>query len=110
MKTSLRLGFLLLLALSPVLAAPAETKDSAPTEVTVPVVIAPSDAFRSYIQNLKISGVFHGSPRAIYVDNRVIRVGYEIDRVLGIRLFSVDLEARVAAFEDKSGAQLSKKY
>jgi hypothetical protein len=69
-----------------------------------------SASFRSYIADLKVSGVNQGaSPRA-FINGRLIRVGQEVEDGLGIKLSGIDAENRQLLFEDRFGAKISKTY
>ena len=83
---------------------------SPPTEQTARPAAAPSEEFISFIEKLRIDGVFDGNPRRILVGKDVTRVGQLVSGVLQIRLVAVDLEAKIAVFEDPGGARVSKKY
>jgi len=78
-----------------------------PTEQTIRPTPAPSEEFRSFIGKVRIDGVFEGNPRRILVGKDVTRVGQFVPRVLLIRLVAVDLEGKIAASQDPSGARIS---
>lgn len=71
---------------------------------------APSDAFRDYINALRIDGVFEGDNPRIYIERRVVGLGKIVDAKLGITLRSIDFNSRIVTFQDKSGAQVQKSY
>ncbi|MDO8540807.1 MAG: hypothetical protein Q7S40_10260 [Opitutaceae bacterium] len=70
----------------------------------------PSEAFRTFVKDMRIDGVRSGPVRAIFVNKRVIRVGEIINSVLGVKLVAVNFDTETVVFEDKTGAQLSKGY
>lgn len=109
MKALPRLVFVIVVAFSWGRAAAADTKESNVTG-RMKSQSKSSVTFESFVEDLKISGVFDGTPRRIYVDKRVISVGDVLHAALGVRLISVDLSARIVVFEDKTGARLSKRY
>jgi hypothetical protein len=71
---------------------------------------APSDAFRDYINALRIDGVFEGDNPRIYIERRVVGLGKIVDAKLGITLRLIDFNSRVVTFQDKTGAQIQKSY
>ena len=107
MKTVFYLCFVAFLASRGVATAAA---NPLPTEQTTRPTPAPSEEFKSFILKLRIDGVFDGNPRRILVGKDVTRVGQLVPGVLRIRLVAVDLEGKIAVFEDPSGARISKIY
>jgi hypothetical protein len=86
--------------LSPGIAATAEVEAAA----------AATPAFRSFVANAKVSGVFQGSPSRALVNGRMAREGETVDSGLGIVFDGVDAERKLLIFKDKSGATVSRKY
>jgi hypothetical protein len=104
---------LVLLGLASSPATFAESKEAVPPEKSASQV-EPSGAFRAYVQSMEITGVFvgHGSGaqnRAV-VNKRLVRPGDVIESELGVRFVSVDADAKILVFEDKTGARLTKSY
>lgn len=81
---------------------------SATTAVEAAVEASP--AFRSFVANAKVSGVFQGTPSRAFINGRLARAGETVDGNLGIMFDSVDPERRQLVFKDKSGAIVSRKY
>ena len=81
---------------------------SASTEVEATVEASP--AFRSFVTNAKISGVFQGTPSRAFINGRLARAGETVDANLGIIFHSVDAERKQLVFKDKSGASVVRKY
>jgi hypothetical protein len=69
-----------------------------------------STAFRTFIADAKIDGVFQGHPPKVLVNSRVIREGETVDIGLGIILDRVDVGNKILYFKDKSGSSVSKRY
>ena len=69
-----------------------------------------SAAFRSFIADAKVSGVFQGSSPRAFINGRLIRVGQEVEDGLGITLNGIDAENRQLLFQDRFGAKVSKSY
>ena len=69
-----------------------------------------SPAFRSYVANAKVSGVFQGSPPRIMLNGRLVRGGEVIDGGLNITFDSIDADKKLLLFKDKSGATVTRRY
>lgn len=87
-------------SLSPGVAVTAEVEAAA----------AATPAFRSFVANAKVSGVFQGSPSRAFVNGRLARKGEVVDSGLGIVFDGLDAERKLLIFKDKSGATVSRKY
>ena len=66
-----------------------------------------SIAFRTWVANAVIRGVV--ASRAI-INGRLVTVGQSVDVTLGIVFDSVDNDAHILIFRDKTGAKVTKKY
>lgn len=77
-----------------------------------PIVAAPAAnaAFRAYVANASIDGVFQGSPAKALINGRIVREGQVLDGELGIVFARIDSETKVIYFKDGSGAEVSKNY
>ena len=69
-----------------------------------------SPAFRSFVANAKVSGVFQGSPSRAVINGRLTRIGEAVDSALGITFEGVDHQRRYLIFKDKSGATVSRRF
>ena len=67
-------------------------------------------AFRSFVANAKVSGVFQGSPPRVMFNNRLTRAGDTVDAALGITFDSIDPARKLLLFKDKSGATGTRRY
>ena len=82
---------------------------TAQTGVSISVSNA-SPAFRSFVANAKITGVFQGrNPRAV-INGRVTRVGETVDHPLGIIFHDIDPQRKQIIFKDRTGAITTRKY
>jgi hypothetical protein len=81
---------------------------TATTEVEV--AAEASAAFRSFVANAKIGGVFQGNPPRALVNGRTTRAGETVDGGLGIMFDGIDAERKLIIFKDKSGATVARKY
>lgn len=69
-----------------------------------------SPAFRSFVANVKITGVFQGdTPRAI-INGRTLRVGEFVNAAMGISFDSIDAEKKQIVFRDNNGVTVARKY
>ena len=69
-----------------------------------------SVAFRSFVDDARIGGVFQGTPPRALINSRIIRLGQTVDTGLGIVFSRVDAEQKIIIFTDATGATVSKKY
>lgn len=69
-----------------------------------------SPAFRSFIANAKIGGVFQGSPPRLLLNGKLTRGGETVDAALGIVFDSVEVDKRMLLFKDKAGAVVTRRY
>ncbi|MBI4623303.1 MAG: hypothetical protein HY736_08810 [Verrucomicrobia bacterium] len=93
----------------------AVTSVGAGLSATTEVDAAPdaSPAFRSFVMNAKIAGVFWGSPGTparAFINGKLARPGETVDSGLGVVFEGVDTEKKQLIFKDKSGASVLRKY
>jgi hypothetical protein len=71
-----------------------------------------SPAFRSFVANLKISGVFQGQgkPARAFINGRIVQAGEVVDAGFGVTFDGIDISRNEIVFTDKSGAKASRKY
>lgn len=69
-----------------------------------------SPAFRAFVANAKISGVFQGNPPRVMLNGRLARGGDTVDSGLGVTFDSVDPDKKLLIFKDKSGATVTRRY
>ncbi|MSU23935.1 MAG: hypothetical protein EXS32_08960 [Opitutus sp.] len=69
-----------------------------------------SPAFRSFVANAKISGVFQGTPPRVMINGRLARAGENVDPSLGIVFDGLDPEKKQIIFKDKTGAIVMRRY
>jgi hypothetical protein len=77
---------------------------------TLEAVAEASAAFRTFVANARVSGVFQGNPSRAVINGKLARVGETVDANLGITFAGVETERRNLIFKDKSGATVSRKY
>ncbi len=78
--------------------------------VEIDAAVEASAAFRSFVANAKVSGVFQGTPARAFINGRVTRSGETVDGALGITFEGIDADRRQLVFKDKSGATVSRRY
>ncbi len=69
-----------------------------------------SQAFRSLVGALKISGVFQGNPPRARINDRVFRKGEIVDVPLGVVFDSLETDKKMIVFKDRTGATVSRRY
>ena len=105
---------------------PAATKPAAPQTVATSSTIAPgvsatndnisaaaeaSPAFRSFVANAKITGVFPtATPPRVLINGRTVRGGDVVENALAITFDSIDAEKKLILFKDKAGAIVTRRY
>jgi len=87
--------------LSPGLTATTKAKD---------VVGDATPAFRAWVAQARISGVFQGSPPRALINGRTVAAGNTVDETLGIIFDGLDSTAKNLLFHDASGAVVTRKY
>ena len=69
-----------------------------------------SVAFRSYIANAKIGGVFQGQPTRVLINGRIVRPGDTVDEKLAITFIEVEAVDRLLVFKDVTDARVTRRY
>jgi hypothetical protein len=69
-----------------------------------------SPAFRTYVANAKVSGVFQGPPTRAMINGRLTRTGEVLDATLGITFNGVDSARRHLLFVDRTGATVTRRF
>jgi hypothetical protein len=101
-------------------ARPAVTQTVTTTTTIAPGVTATNDnvsaaaeasaAFRSFVANAKIGGVFQGNPPRLLINGRTVRGGDTVDNGLAVTFDSIDSEKKLILFKDKAGAVVTRRY
>jgi hypothetical protein len=102
-------------------AIPDETTESvmANTDLTTDVkvnstrlnaAVAASPAFRAFVANASIGGVFQGTPSRALINGQIVREGQMVDDTLGVIFERIDAAKKAIFFKDSSGAEVSKNY
>jgi hypothetical protein len=69
-----------------------------------------STAFRSFVANTRVNGVFQGTPPRAMINGRLVRVGETVENGLGITLDNIDVQRKQLVFKDYLGAIVSRNY
>ena len=69
-----------------------------------------SPAFRSFVANAKVNGVFQGSPPRVMLNGRLTRAGDLVEATLGVVFDSIDPDKKLILFKDKTGATVTRRY
>ncbi|HYP18197.1 MAG TPA: hypothetical protein VEQ65_13375, partial [Opitutus sp.] len=80
------------------------------TTTSEDIAVAASPAFRIWVANAKINGVFQGTPARALINGRTFRAGQEVEETLGISFDTVDTEAKTIVFRDRTGATVARRY
>jgi hypothetical protein len=81
---------------------------TATTQLEVAAEATP--AFRAFVANAKVSGVFQGNPPRAFINGKLTRAGETVDASLGITFDSIDAERKLMVFKDRTGASVARKY
>lgn len=92
----------------PAATASTELAPGVSTTTEVNAATAASPAFRTFVANVRVSGVVSGSSPKALINGRLIRAGEVVDSGLGIVFDGVNGNQLV--FKDRSGAAVSRRY
>jgi hypothetical protein len=87
--------------------APAPSAPPPPAPVVVPKA---SNAFKAFVSEAKISGVFQGTPPRALINGRTVRAGELVNKELGVSFESIDVSTKTITFVDEAGARVSRRY
>jgi hypothetical protein len=59
---------------------------------------------------MRVNGVFQGQPGRAFINGRMYHVGEVVDTKLGIRFSRIDSDDKTLFFEDKTTAEMSRRY
>ena len=87
--------------------APVPSAPPPPAPVVVPKA---SNAFKAFVSEAKISGVFQGTPPRALINGRTVRAGELVNKELGVSFESIDVSTKTITFVDEAGARVSRRY
>jgi hypothetical protein len=70
----------------------------------------PSAALVAWVSELRVSGVFQGTPSRALINGRMMREGETVDETLGIVFDGVNPDDKVLIFRERSGATVGRRY
>jgi hypothetical protein len=83
---------------------------SVPTNRKPDTVAEPSPAFRSWVADARISGIFEGTPPRALINGRMVRGGQVVEETLAITFDHIDAKTKMIVFRDQTGATVSRKF
>lgn len=69
-----------------------------------------SPAFRTWVAQARISGVFQGTPARALINGKTVPAGQIVDETLGITFEGLDPTAKLLIFRDASGVSVTRKF
>lgn len=67
-------------------------------------------AFRAWVAQVRISGVFQGTPARVLINGKTVPAGQVVDEPLGIIFDGVDPQTKTLIFRDSTGATVARKF
>ena len=86
------------------------TTDVRVNNTPIEAATAASAAFRAFVSNATVGGVYQGVPSRALINGTIVREGQTLDSALGIAFVRVDAAKKVIYFKDYTGAVVSKNY
>ncbi|MFZ9682375.1 MAG: hypothetical protein ACO3DQ_04125 [Cephaloticoccus sp.] len=80
------------------------------TTTTMLATVEASPAFQSFVAEMRINGVFQGSPARALINGRTYSEGEVVDPNLGIVFAGVEPDDKQIVFRDPTGAIVKRKY
>jgi hypothetical protein len=95
--------------------APATSTTSLAPGITATTTLKEVDgdatpAFRSWVAQARISGIFQGSPPRALINGKTVAAGQIVDDVLEITFEGIDSTAKQLIFRDATGASVMRKF
>ena len=69
-----------------------------------------SAAFKRFVADARITGVFQGTPPRALINGRMIRAGEVVDPASGVVFDSIDAEKKTITFKDRAGIPATRRY
>jgi hypothetical protein len=67
-------------------------------------------AFRTWVAQARISGIFQGSPARALINGKTVAAGQIVDDLLGITFEGIDPTAKLLVFRDATGVSVTRKF
>jgi hypothetical protein len=97
----------------PVVAATSTTQIAPGLTATTTVTDVAGDAspaFRNWVAQARISGVFKGSPPRVLINGRTVPAGQMVDELLEITFEGIDPLGNSLVFRDRTNATVQRKF
>ncbi len=72
--------------------------------------VEPTPAFKRFVLEMRVNGVFQGDPPRALINGRTVRPGEFLDNGLGIVFHGIDPEKKLILMRDANGARMTRKY
>jgi hypothetical protein len=69
-----------------------------------------SPAFRSWVAQARVSGVFQGEPARILINGRMVTSGQLVDESLAITFEGINSTSSSLIFRDHTGASVARRF
>ena len=89
---------------------PAKPAPAAPEPEPELPAMPPSAAFRQFVINMRVSGVFQGENARAMLNGKMYQLGDIVDGRLSITFFKIDVDSKQLIFRDASGAIMPRRY
>jgi cytoskeletal protein RodZ len=101
-------------AITPSATTPPATKPAAVAPTPAPEAelpsLPPSEAFRQFVINMRVNGVFQGENARAMLNGKMYHLGDVVDVKLGITFLKFDVENKQLVFRDMSGAIMTRRF
>lgn len=80
------------------------------TTTTMLATVEASAAFQAFVAEMRINGVFQGSPARALINGHTVAEGEVVDIGLGIVFDHIEADSKQIIFRDSTGATVRRKY
>jgi hypothetical protein len=91
-------------------ASPPPAVAAAPVVTAPEPTVPPSDAFRQFVVNMRVNGVFQGESARAMLNGKMYHLGDVVDAKLSILFFKIDVDHNQLIFRDADGATMTRRY
>ena len=70
----------------------------------------PTDAFRQFVVNLRVNGIFQGENARAMLNNKMVFPGDVVNAKLAITLLRIDVDTKQLIFRDDTGATVTRRF
>lgn len=72
--------------------------------------VEPAPAFKRFVLEMRVNGVFQGDPRRAIINGRTVRPGELLDHDRGIVFHGIDPEKKLILMRGAGGSRMTRKY